>query len=145
MSSGLWLEGTLPRPALSGGVFAGVWMQTDSVGFGLMVNFSRDGRLTFALGPQRQPGVWEGERQWSRMRRPTPGAIAGSRASNGWAAEPIEEPMAESNPHVIDRAMRLDAWALARWRLVARNSWCGNGMVELYVNDVLALPYTLSG
>lgn len=141
MSSGLWLEGALPRPALGGRGFAGVWLQTDSVGFGLMVNFSRDGRLTFALGPQRSPGVWEGERQWSRMRRPLPGAIAGSRAGDGWATEPT----AKRNPHVIDRAMRLDAWTPPRWRLLARNSWSGNGMVELYVNDVLALPYTLNG
>ena len=46
-------------------------------------------------------------------------------------------------PLVLDRAMKLAKGAPVSFKLLLRNAWSGLGMSEFYVNDVLALPFTL--
>ena len=48
-----------------------------------------------------------------------------------------------AKPLLIDRAMSLASGADVSFKLLVRNAWSGLGMTEFYVNDVLALPFTL--
>ena len=48
-----------------------------------------------------------------------------------------------ARPLLIDRAMSLASGAEVSFKLIVRNAWSGLGMTEFYVNDVLALPFTL--
>ena len=53
--------------------------------------------------------------------------------------------MMANPPLVIDRAMadQTRAGTELSFKLLIRNAWSNLGMSEFYVNDVLALPFTL--
>lgn len=49
-------------------------------------------------------------------------------------------------PFRIDHAMaRTGADPPNSWRLVMRNAWSAEGMVEFYVDDIVSVPYTVDG
>merc|ERR1712050_113713 len=50
---------------------------------------------------------------------------------------------AEQGQVTINRAM--PARDVRKFRLLARNAWSGEGLVEFYVDDVLSLPVTIKG
>ena len=124
VSSGMWLEGTIK----AGDAPAGIWVELNGTalnktsggyGFGFMIDSSGNfslGELDLALqgGRRRQTAV-------DIMR------------------------MMANPPLVIDRAMadQTKAGTELSFKLLIRNAWSNLGMSEFYVNDVLALPFTL--
>lgn len=50
-----------------------------------------------------------------------------------------------SRPVSVDRGIAPTKSGASLWRAVVRNAWSGQGMTEFYVDDVLALPFTVSG
>ena len=114
VGSGLWLEGTIA----AGEAATGIWLQTATGGgFAFTASTVDPANMTFALGA-------------------TPTAAA---ANASW----VTHNKTAGGPDIIDRAMVVPSSQNLTWRLVARNAWSGQGMVEWYVNDVMSLPFTV--
>lgn len=129
LTSGLWLEGSIAPSNES--TIAGIWLQLDQHNGFIMaiatgaIDSNTDARpagATYHAAASAGGGA-------------QPFILGATDAAGNWSQTPLQ----------IDRSMETRSASPSSWRLVARNAWSGEAMAEFYVDDVLALPFTLPG
>jgi hypothetical protein len=122
-------------------VTAGGKTTTECIGACLSSGLWLEGTLQITPSRKMPQGVWV-ELNGTALKKPSCGFGFAMDASGNFSLGEMDSATGRmTKPLVIDRAMKLTT--SVSFKLLLRNAWSGLGMSEFYVDDVLALPFTL--